>query len=70
MKPMKEMKNVGKGDDDMGILGVLTIIFIVLKLLGVIDWSWFLVFAPGIMQIAIIVLAVIYKIKKEERRFR
>lgn len=67
---MKEMKNVGKGDDDMGILGVLTIIFIVLKLLGVIDWSWFLVFAPGIMQIAIIVLAVIYKIKKEERRFR
>lgn len=33
----------------MGFTEVLTIIFIVLKLLGVIDWSWFLVLLPEII---------------------
>lgn len=30
----------------MGILELLTIVFLVLKLTEVIDWSWWLVFAP------------------------
>lgn len=30
----------------MGILEVLTIVFIVLKLVGVITWSWWAVTAP------------------------
>ena len=30
----------------MNILGVLTVIFIVLKLVGVITWSWWWVFSP------------------------
>lgn len=30
----------------MGLLETLTVIFIVLKLCGVIDWSWWLVWAP------------------------
>ncbi len=30
----------------LGILGVLQIIFIVLKLVGVINWSWGLVLIP------------------------
>ena len=33
----------------MGFTEVLTIIFIVLKLLGVIDWNWFLVLLPEII---------------------
>lgn len=30
----------------MGILELLTVLFVALKLLGHIDWSWWLVFAP------------------------
>ena len=30
----------------MGFMSTLTLIFIVLKLVGVIDWSWWLVFMP------------------------
>lgn len=31
----------------IGFFGVLTIVFIVLKLTGHIDWSWWLVLAPA-----------------------
>lgn len=30
----------------IGILELLTVLFVALKLLGHIDWSWWLVFAP------------------------
>ena len=30
----------------LGIVSVLTIIFIVLKLLGVIKWSWIIIVSP------------------------
>lgn len=39
----------------MGFLGVLTIVFIVLKLINVIAWSWWLVLLPGIIDIALII---------------
>lgn len=41
----------------LGIVSVLTIIFIVLKLLGVIKWSWIWVLLPLWIS-AVIVLAV------------
>ena len=41
----------------LGIVSVLTIIFIVLKLLGVIKWSWIWVLSP-IWISAVIVVAV------------
>ena len=34
------------GGTGIGILTTLTIIFVVLKLVGVIDWSWWWVLAP------------------------
>ena len=40
---MSSQDNSGGG---VGILGVLAIVFIVLKLVGVITWSWWLVTAP------------------------
>jgi hypothetical protein len=40
---MSSQNNSGGG---VGILGVLAIVFIVLKLVGVITWSWWLVTAP------------------------
>lgn len=43
----------------MGILGILTIVFIVLKLINVITWSWSLVLLPGIIEIVLIIIAII-----------
>ena len=46
----------------MGIFGTLFIIFLILKLTNVIDWSWWLVTAPlwgGILLYAIIFVAYI-----------
>lgn len=36
-----------------GLPSVLTIIFVIAKLFGVIDWSWWLVFAPTIVAVTI-----------------
>ena len=30
----------------LGLFGILTVIFVICKLAGVIDWSWWLVFLP------------------------
>ena len=45
----------------IGFLGALTLIFVVMKLLGHIDWSWWLVFLPSLigLGIGLIVLLVI-----------
>ena len=50
----------------IGILGALQVAFIVLKLIGKIDWSWVKVFIPmwieiGIVGVILIVAAVLYK---------
>lgn len=37
----------------MGILEILTIVFIVLKLVGIIDWSWWLVLLPEIIAVSL-----------------
>lgn len=39
---------------DIGFCGLLTIVFIVLKLTGYIAWSWWLVLAPMWIPVAII----------------
>lgn len=41
---MEESKTSGAGG--VSLLGLLTIVFIVLKLIGVISWSWWWVLAP------------------------
>ena len=55
----------------IGFTGLLTVAFVVLKLCGVIDWSWVWVLAPiwgtFALILAILVLAVIIAcIKKED----
>lgn len=46
----------------IGFAGLLTIVFIVLKLLGIITWSWVWVFAPIWIDVilAIILFAVLF----------
>lgn len=40
-------------------LGVVQIVFIILKLVGVIEWSWWLVFMPLWISIVLVVLSLI-----------
>ena len=61
----------------MGFAELLTIIFIVLKLLGVISWSWWLVLLPeiiaGVLYLALLVyqLVAIHKVSKTvDKQFR
>lgn len=44
----------------MGILEFLTLIFIVLKLIGVIDWSWVQVFIPVYISIGIYLIWLLF----------
>lgn len=45
----------------MGICELLTIIFVVCKLIGVITWSWWLVLLPEIIAVVFyIILIIIY----------
>ncbi len=54
---MSEKKvNTGGG---VGFFGLLTIVFITLKLLGVITWTWFWVLSPLVLYSILILLALI-----------
>lgn len=43
----------------MGFTEFLTIVFIVLKLIGVITWSWWLVCLPEIIGIALYIIIIV-----------
>lgn len=51
------MKNTSTG---IGFGGLLTIVFIVLKLTDVISWSWFWVLSPSLIPIVLVVAALIF----------
>ncbi|MBO5969967.1 MAG: hypothetical protein J6S14_15875 [Clostridia bacterium] len=63
-----------KSSSGLGICGVLTIIFVVLKLVGVISWSWWWVLSPLWIDLLLaVVLLVLYGIASaasERRRKR
>lgn len=44
---------------EMGLSTLLTIIFIILKLCGVLSWSWWFVFAPLWGSVAIFIVVAI-----------
>lgn len=44
----------------IGFCGLLTVAFIVLKLVGVIKWSWLWVLAPMWIPTAIVILVIIF----------
>jgi hypothetical protein len=60
----KYYNNNNNSSGGIGILGVLQIIFIVLKCLDLVDWTWTQVFIPtfiggALLAIAIVVLFII-----------
>lgn len=60
-----ENKNSGGG---IGFCGALTLIFITLKLLKVINWSWWWVLCPVWIGILFWVIVVIIIIMSQRRR--
>lgn len=46
----------------MGVAEVLTIVLVVLKLTGVIAWSWWLVLLPAIISFSIYILIFVIKL--------
>ena len=70
---MKDKNTEKAANGGMSLCGVLTTIFIVLKLIGVIDWPWVWVLAPfwislilGVIGIVIAIIFVIGIFKKEK----
>lgn len=47
----------------MGITEILTIVFVVLKLLKVINWHWLLVLSPELLAVVVYMMIVISQIK-------
>ena len=54
----------------MGFFGVLTIVFIVLKLVEYIDWSWWLVISPLLIQVLISIIFFIVIVVKNKNKFK
>lgn len=50
---MSKQNNNNNSSGGIGFCGLLTIVFIVLKLVGVINWSWLWVLAPSWIPLAI-----------------
>lgn len=42
----------------MGFTEILTIIFVLLKAFGVVSWSWWIVFLPEIIAVALYILVL------------
>jgi ABC-type multidrug transport system permease subunit len=69
---MSESKTVN--NNSIGFFGLLTLIFITLKLTGYIDWSWWLVlmplFVPVIIIFTILVTILLLGARVRQRRNR
>lgn len=50
------MKKESKQGLRFGVLEVLAIVFIVLKLTGIVTWSWWIVLAPVLIPLAILLI--------------
>lgn len=69
-----EVKTNGGSAGGVGFVGLLQILFIALKLCGVIDWSWWWVLAPmwistGLVIAIIVVIVIVFKVKRREKHW-
>ncbi len=70
-------KESNSSSGGVGFAGLLTIVFITLKLCSVIDWSWWWVLSPSLIGIGIVILAVsvyglyaLYEIRQNKKRYK
>lgn len=54
------MKNDSTKSGGIGFVGALQLVFIVLKLIKVISWSWWVVLLPIEISIALVILAIMF----------
>ena len=43
---------------NIGFMSILTLIFITLKLMGIINWSWWWVLSPALFSFGLVILAI------------
>jgi hypothetical protein len=46
--------------EKIGFLGLLTILFIALKLMHYIDWDWFWVLSPLVIPVGIVIIVCLF----------
>jgi hypothetical protein len=63
------MSNNNSSSGGIGFFGLLTIVFITLKLTGYIDWSWWWVLAPTWVPISIAIVILTAVIADAWRKF-
>ena len=67
------MSSNSSSSGGLGLGSVLTIVFVVLKLVGVIDWSWWWVLSPlwisALLTLLVIVGVVIYFAYEEKHDY-
>ena len=65
------MKDNNASNGGLGLASVLTIVFVVLKLTGVIDWSWVWVLSPiwisFILGVLILVGVILYWVHEDKK---
>lgn len=54
----------------IGFLGLLGIVFIVLKLMGVIAWNWLLVLSPLILDFVLIIIKIVIYVIAELKSYK
>lgn len=54
------MSDTSSSSNGVGVLGLLGVAFVVLKLMGVIDWSWWWVTLPfwGGIALAVVIIVI------------
>lgn len=64
------MKSSSSSSGGIGFIGLLTIIFITLKLCKVIDWSWWWVLSPlwGMTALIITIVILVAEALRRQRR--
>lgn len=53
-------KNSGSGRSGLGLADVLLVVFIVLKLCGLISWSWLWVLSPLWISVILVIIVLIF----------
>ena len=59
MRSSEKNNSNGVSGGGIGFVGLLQIAFIVLKLVGVIDWKWVFVLLPTIISAGIVILLLL-----------
>ena len=60
------MKNENR--DGMSFLGTLTLIFVVLRLCNLIEWSWLWVLSPLLLSLLLGIVAGVIEVVEEEKK--